>query len=62
MSIEHCLCGKPHPCPDHGQWVHTTYRPTPPVAHKPVFNGFYLLRLLDEATNTIRHHHQKEAM
>lgn len=62
--IVECLCGKPHPCPDHGQWAGLPHRP---AAARTVLNGFYLLRLMDEADQRGRYrqdrtrHHSEEA-
>lgn len=44
-----CLCGKRHPCPDHGRWAGSDYRPSyqRPVTPRPVPDvGFALLRSL----------------
>lgn len=57
VAIVDCLCGKAHPCPDHGQWAGQPYRPTMPRAQRQPLNGFYLLRLLEE-TDRRGHHHQ----
>lgn len=43
-----CLCGRPHPCPVHGQWAHTSLEVRRPVRVDDGFDAFTLLRLMDE--------------
>lgn len=55
MSNWPCLCGREAPCPDHGRFVGQPYRPS----YRQKFNGFRLLREVDQADewghNTVLH-------